>query len=187
LCLSYWSKLKKDILIILKKYPKAKKTNSEQLVSVEKGGYRYLSPIRQIIGIESQIADLRQTLSLYERKKNIEKLKFSFFQKFKREIFNNENSERLFKIFLKNFDMFFKKLDLSNDINSNVYNDISVSLGKFKKLYNEDIRFFSPPSIPKRPIKSNKKMIIFSVFLFSIFFFSLSALLIEGWREYKGR
>ncbi len=178
-------KKKGDILMILKKYPDSRKMNSFQLVSTDNGGYRYLSPVNQIVGIESQIADLKQSLAFYKRNKDIEQIKIIFFRELKQKIIDKKTVVHVYRTFLKEFDFFLKKLDLKGDIGKKVYNDLSVAVEKFKKVYNEDIRFNPPLTISARPVKTNKKLIIFSAFFFSILFFSLLSFLLEGGKENK--
>ena len=50
----------KDIQAILINYPESSKIENRQLVSVQEGGARFLSPVTQLVGIESALADQRR-------------------------------------------------------------------------------------------------------------------------------
>jgi LPS O-antigen subunit length determinant protein (WzzB/FepE family) len=174
-----------NIKQILKKYPQSRSIEQRQLVSTEKGGYRYLSPIAQLVGIESTLADLKSNLEEHYRRKTISSLKYAFFKEAKKIMRGEKNGIKLFEKVYQLKDSFFKNLDLKNSVNKEVYNKIIIDLDNYHYLFYEIIRFGSGPTLPDKPIKPNKKLIVVISFFLSFFIFIFSAFIIEWWENNK--
>ena len=58
-----------DIQAIMTKYPASARIQDRQVVSVQEGGHHYLSPVTQLVGIESNLADIRRGRADLERTK----------------------------------------------------------------------------------------------------------------------
>jgi capsular polysaccharide biosynthesis protein len=174
-----------NIKQILKKYPQSRSIEQRQLVSTEKGGYRYLSPIAQLVGIESTLADLKSDLEEHYRRKTLSSLKYAFFKEAKKIMRSEKNGIKLFEKVYQLKDSFFKNLDLKNSVNKEVYNKIIIDLDNYHYLFYETIRFGSGPTLPDKPIKPNKKLIVVISFFLSFFIFIFSVFIIEWWENNK--
>ena len=168
-----------NIKQILKRYPQSRSIEQRQLVSTEKGGYRYLSPIAQLVGIESILADLKTSLEEYNRQKALSSLKYAFFKEAKKIIEVEETGTKLFEKTCQLKDSFFKNIDLKNSVNKEVYNKIIIDLDNYHHLFYEIIRFGSGPTLPDKPIKPKKKLIVVISFFLSLFIFIFLAFIIE--------
>jgi len=174
-----------NIKQILKRYPQSRSIEQRQLVSTEKDGYRYLSPIAQLVGIESMLADLKTNLEEYNRSKAINFLNVAFLKEAKKIIEVEEIGTKLFEKIYQLKDSFFKNLDLKNGVNKEVYNNIIIDLNSYYHLFYETMRFASGPKLPSKPIKPKKKLIIVISFFLSFFIFIFSAFIIEWWVNNK--
>ena len=185
--LSILEKKKSFISSLLKKYPQMKKIANREVVSVQGSGYRYLPPLTQVVGIESAISDVKQNLYKEERLFKIYNLAFYFFKKMKEVLSKDLLGEELLKSLDETFKLFFKNKDLKNDINKEVWNNLYTSLENFRKIYYEDMRFISCPTLPEKPTKPNKKLIVIISFITSLFIFIFLAFMIEWWENNKDK
>jgi hypothetical protein len=64
---------------IAAKYPDASKYESRQLLSSDTDGARYLSPMMQLVGVESSIVDIRNELASLERDEAQNDLRLKFY------------------------------------------------------------------------------------------------------------
>lgn len=176
---------KKDIEAILKNYPDSKNIELRQVVSVEKGGNIYLSPITQIVGIESLIAELNRTLERQKREKEIEKIKIDFFNQAKKlteKLDVKKESKLLIKIrTLKETE--FQKKDKQLDKVKQVFNELTNTFENYHNKYYEKIRFSSVPEIPEKHIKPKKRMIVILTFCLAFLFWILLAFVMEWWEN----
>jgi hypothetical protein len=174
-----------DIQAILKKYPGFGKIEDRQVVSVQEGGFHYLSPTTQIVGIESTIADIRCMLAASERDKEKLLISNEFFSKSKDAM---EKSNKIGRLLLSQVqsiknDM-FKDKDLNKDTVKEVFNTINIDLLTMTNKY-ENYHFVSGPSLPDRPIKPNKRTIVAVTFFMSLFVWTFLAFIVEWWMENK--
>ncbi len=174
-----------NIKQILKRYPQSRSIEQRQLVSTEKGGYRYLSPIAQLVGIESMLADLKTSLEEYNRQKALSYLKYAFFKEAKKIVKVEETGTKLFEKTYQLKDSFFKNIDLKNSVNKEVYNKIIINLDNYNHLFYETMRFGSGPTLPDKPIKPKKKLIVVVSFFLFFFMFIFFAFIIEWWVNNK--
>ena len=139
-----------DIKNILKKYPQSKNFGNRELVSVEKGGYRFLSPIAQLVGIESEILDIKEQLAHFRRDKKLMNLEFDFFLKSKeilnRKIFGEDLLKRIIELKEKSFN----KKENGTDIGKEVFNTLTIDLDNFTSVKDE-MQFVSGPTFSKKP------------------------------------
>jgi len=179
---------KKEIIYqINEKYPNASEIEARQLVSIEKGGYRYLSPVTQLIGIESSIADIKQSISNYERNYEINKLKVEYFNKAKKVINDEKNAEKVLANLLDLRDAMFKKNPEVNDIEKLVLNGLNNDFERFSSIYYEILTFIDKPDIPHVPIKPKRKTILAVTFFLSLFILIFLSFIIEWWKNNKNK
>ncbi len=175
-----------DIQAIIKKYPESARIEDRQLVSIQEGGYHYLSPVTQLVGIESNLADVRRGLADLERSR--EKLMLY------KEFFSNcmgmmEKADKNGDFMLSQLPIikndFFKNKDISKDSTREVFNSISIDIQGFER-NNINNRFISGPSIPEKHIKPNKRIIVMVTFFASFFLLVMMTFILEWWQKNKG-
>jgi LPS O-antigen subunit length determinant protein (WzzB/FepE family) len=174
-----------DIQAIMKKYPESARIEDRQLVSIQEGGYHYLSPVTQLVGIESNLADIRRKLAELERTQ--EKLMLC------KEFFSNcmamvEKADKNGDFMLSQLSIikndFFKNHDVSKDSTKEVFNNISIDIQGFERI-NINNRFVSGPSIPEKHIKPNKRVIVMVTFFASFFLLVMMTFILEWWQKNK--
>ncbi|MCX5882784.1 MAG: Wzz/FepE/Etk N-terminal domain-containing protein [Deltaproteobacteria bacterium] len=174
-----------DIQAIMKKYPESAKIEDRQLVSIQEGGYHYLSPVTQLVGIESNLADVRRGLADLERAK--EKLMLN------KEFFSNcmdmmEKADKNGDFLLSQLPIIkndvFKNKDLNKDATKEVFNNISIEIQNFERIKTNHL-FISGPSIPEKPIKPNKRVIVMVTFFASFFLLVMVTFILEWWQKNK--
>lgn len=154
-------KLKKLGLIQIDK--KVGKLNWPNIISIDKGGYRFLPPKIQLAGLESYIFDLKSEIETKEREKIILQNMINYYKEADRYLKNNK------EINLKNLEIILnrvldkKKINDSDEVKF-AYNKI---LKKFKLATIHLSDFSQKQSINR--IKSKRKLIIGITFVFSCF------------------
>jgi hypothetical protein len=119
------------------------------MVSVQGGGSRFLPPVTQLVGIESELADLRRTLAQLERDKEIFVIRAEFFSLQQR---NGKKSmsmaNRYFQ--LKSIkDEVFKNKDLGKDTVKEVYSDLKIDMQTFELAYFNNCPSTQSPPFPR--------------------------------------
>jgi LPS O-antigen subunit length determinant protein (WzzB/FepE family) len=175
---------------VLKKYPQSREMVNRELFSVQYSGYRYLSPVAQIVGTESHIADIDENLAQNRRKQQIEELRGEFFTKVKEILESKAFGAPLLRQCMRLKDRFFTKKNLPADIDEKVIrliaNEVAKDLENFRNL-NEEMQFLAGPSLPKKPIKPRKVLITAISFILGLFIFVFSAFFIEWWENNKNK
>jgi Chain length determinant protein len=174
-----------DIQSILTKYPDSARIEDRQLVSIQGGGYHYLSPVSQLVGIESNLADLRRKLAEFERAKEKLVISKAYFSKCKDMM---EKADKSGDYLLSQLPIIkselVKDMDASQDITKEAVNNISLDIQRFTNLYT-NYRFISGPSIPEKHIKPNKRVIVMVTFFASFFLLVMMTFILEWWQKNK--
>jgi LPS O-antigen subunit length determinant protein (WzzB/FepE family) len=180
------SKKREDIKTILSDYPDTAKMETRQVVSVQEGGSRFLSPVTQLVGIESTLADLRRALSQLERDREKLSIRAEFFSRSFNDIEKaGGNGDSLFMLLKSIKDEVFKNKDLGRDEIKEVFNNLSVDLQGFDFTLNQNTRFISGPTVPNVHIKPRKSIIVGVTFAASLFFFVMAAFVVHWWQNNK--
>lgn len=77
-----------------------------------------------------------------------------------------------------------KELDLSQDTAKEAINNISIDIQSFMNLY-QNYRFISGPTIPEKPLKPNKRVIVIVTFFASFFLLVIITFILEWWQNNK--
>ncbi len=175
-----------DIQQILRKYPDSAKIDNRQLVSIQEGGARFLSPVTQLVGIESTVADLRREVALLEREREKILPLVEFFDRAKVALDQaGEQGEPLFQAIKTIHKDLFAGKDLSRDTLREVFNNLSVEQQNFDRTFNTSYRFVSGPTVPARHIKPSRSKIVLIAFFLAGFFFVCLAFLLSWWQHNK--
>ncbi|NIM18008.1 MAG: hypothetical protein GTO45_38935 [Candidatus Aminicenantes bacterium] len=175
---------------VLKKYPQSRQMVNRELFSEQYSGYRYLSPVAQIVGIESHIADIEENLAQNRRNQEIEELRAEFFSRVKEILESKTFGVPLLHQCMKLKDSFFARKNQPGKINDDVARQLANELVKdfdnFRNL-NEEMQFLSGPSLPKKPIKPRKILITVISFILGFFIFVFLAFFVEWWENNKNK
>jgi LPS O-antigen subunit length determinant protein (WzzB/FepE family) len=173
-----------DIEELLKKYPEAKAMVNRELFTFQLSGQRYLSPVAQVIGIESHVADVKENLAQNQRRKQLADLKLLFFLELKKHLKSEMFGDSLLSMCIKLLDTFFDKEDFPGDVIREVRNELAVDFDNFSAFKGE-MQFISGPTLSKTAIRPQKTLFaaigFILGFLFSIFF----AFIVDWWIENK--
>jgi hypothetical protein len=169
-----------DVKGVVKNYPESKKIDNRQVVSVQDGGDRFLSPMSQLVGLESRIADLRRKIAGLERSKERSQSFSHYYRNCKNEIQVSKPLGTDILFTLRSLHKEIKNSRAPNDPSSEVYNRVDIDLQLFQIVFNEYCRFVSGPIIPDGHIKPRKSVIISLTFLLSIIVTVGSVFLYDG-------
>lgn len=155
-----------EIRMLMKRYPGVDALGNHQVVSIQEGGYRYLPPANQAVGVESEITDIKQELLITERSRNVSERAVEFYNNLLPDLEKEPGGEFL----LARYDDLVKKLgkDLNSpdDVTREFYNLVTVRNEEFKRTLLSSYRFISEPNLPSRHIKPRRGRIV----LISTFF-----------------
>ncbi len=170
---------------IIKRYPLAGSAENRQVVSVGEGGYNYLSPATQLVGVESQVADLMEKSAKQTRNKEISQVNYNFFNEARKFFGKDENGDLVYNNLVELQNQFFKNLDLNKDTNREVYNALLNDMEIIRYTFYESYRFVSEPNLPLKPVKPKKAMIVIITTILAFFVFVFLAFIIEWWKNNK--
>jgi len=169
---------------LLKAYPGSKEMVSRELYSLENNGHRYLSPVAQLVGIESHIADIKENLAQNLRNKQSLELKLDFFSKAKDMISTERFGRALLDQLEKWKDSFLSEKNLPADVVRQVKNELGVDLDNFMNL-NEEMQFISGPTLSHTPVKPKKSLITAIGFVLGLALSVFLAFVVDWWAVNK--
>jgi len=175
-----------DIKAILTKYPEAAKIESRQLVSVQEGGFRFLGPVTQLVGIESILADQRRNLAELEREKEKLIIQREYFLKCNDALNKIDRHGEMIFSQLKSIKVeLFKNKDFNKGTVNEIFNDLSIYLQVFDLVFFTNCRFISGPTLPTQYIKPRKSVIVILACFLFFFFFIFLTLILHWWQSNK--
>jgi len=135
---------------IAAKYPEASKFESRQLLSSDTDSSRYLSPVMQLVGVESNIADIRNELVSLERDAAQNDLRLKFYAGAEKLNPSVKSGRELIGDFKSLRAETFKDVHLDDDRTREVINKIDLLAETLQTKHLVNTRFVSGPSIPDR-------------------------------------
>ena len=180
------TKKMQDIRTILSSYPDSAKIENRQLVSIQDGGSRFLSPVTQLVGIESSLADQRRVLAGLKREKEKLNASSEYFLRCYNELPKiGENGELLYAMLKSVREEVFGDKDLDEDVVKEAFNNLSIDIQAFDYRFTKNTRFISGPTVPSAAIRPHKILIVILSSLFSFVFFAMSAFVLHWWQGNK--
>lgn len=133
------------------KYPEASKMEARQLLSTgnDKDSSRYLSPVVQLVGTETEIADLKSQLTLLERDAAQNALRNDFYERIEQRSRQVMTGGALLTEFTKIGEDVFKGKNLQDDQTREVYNQIMLVGEQMRTKHVTEARFVSGPTLPE--------------------------------------
>jgi len=136
---------------IASRYPQASRMEARQLLSTtnDKDASRYLSPMAQLVGTETEIAELKSQLTLLERDAEQNALRSEFYERMKRTSHQVPTGKTLLAEFVGTARGVFQNRDLGDDKTREVYNQIMLVAEQMQTRHLTDVRFVSGPTLPE--------------------------------------
>jgi len=173
-----------DIKEILKKYPDSARIDNRQLVSVQDGGGHFLSPITQLVGIESSLADIRQSLAQLQRQKEELTIRNEYFIRCRDELKSIGEQGGALLLLLQTIESdVFKNKDMNQDSVKQTYNDLARFIQDFHHTFYDSNRFISGPTVLMNPIKPKKRSIVLATFFITLFVLVFWVLTHHWWEK----
>ncbi|MFA5902860.1 MAG: Wzz/FepE/Etk N-terminal domain-containing protein [Desulfobacula sp.] len=175
-----------DMKNILTKYPDSGKIENHQQILIQDGGYHYLSPITQMVGIETKMSDQHQKINAFKRQRELLVIRQEYFIICKNELdASQKNGEMLFSMVKSAHDKVFKNKELDKDTVKEVANSLSIDLHNFESAFLNNCRFISGPTLPDDPIAPQKRKIVIITFFLSGIVFVFISLFLTWWKNYR--
>lgn len=136
---------------IASRYPQASRMEARQLLSTtnDKDASRYLSPMAQLVGTETEIADLKSQLMLLERDAQQNALRSEFYERMKQRGQQVPTGKALLAEFVGIARGVFQNRDLGDDKTREVYNQIMLVAERMQTRHLTEVRFVSGPTLPE--------------------------------------
>lgn len=130
---------------IIARSPEAAISDSRQIVSLEKGSERFLSPAAQLVASEVQVSDMKLAEIRRERDRIASALKRDYYCQAQQAL-QQQTSGPAFLHALKDIQAtVFEKQDKSVDIVEQTWNELDVERENWSNTYLQSMRFVAPP------------------------------------------
>ncbi|WP_196812839.1 hypothetical protein [Cupriavidus sp. WS] len=140
----------KSLKVIAGRYPGADRLASRQLLSSDAASSKYLSPVAQLVGAESAIADLRMQLTSLERDAAQNALRETFFARAEALATPPRSGKAMLAGYLALQKDVFDGTDLKDDDIREVFNDVGLIAEELRTRHLVNAHFASGPTLPDR-------------------------------------
>ncbi|MGC7403600.1 hypothetical protein ACPWR0_12470 [Pandoraea pneumonica] len=135
---------------IASRYPEAAKMNERQLLTTSGDSGRFLSPMAQMIGLESDIASQKTALDRLKRQEKQNNVLLQFYEDLFAKLPADPTGEQLLNTYVGAINKYFANLSPTDDVRREVYNgQLLVVLGMRSQGLDAP-RFTSGPTLPSR-------------------------------------
>ena len=132
---------------INRRYPEASRESQRQVVSLEKGGARFFSPVAQVVGAESYIAEINETLRKLDRDREKLQADLVFLELARVEIDKAPTGRQKLELLEAILSASLRAMDTKNEAIRESYNSAKLNIGQIRYLASDGIRFVSPPVV----------------------------------------
>lgn len=137
-----------DLRQISARYPEAARMNERQLLTTSGDSGRFLSPMAQMIGLESDIASLKTGLDRLKRQEKQNNILLQFYEGLLTKIPADPTGEQLLSTYVDAINKYFANISPTDDARREVYNgQLLVVLGMRSQGLDAP-RFTSGPTVP---------------------------------------
>lgn len=144
---------------IIARNPDANAIDSRQIVSLEKGTERFLSPAAQLVAAEIQIADMKLAEVRRERDRVASAIKRDYYCQAQQAL-QESSSGVAFLEELKNIQTaVFQEYDKSIDIVEQTWNELDLERETWTTTYLQSMRFAAPPEGTETKVSKPRKAI----------------------------
>lgn len=138
-----------DMRDIARRYPEASRESSRQVVSLEKGGARYFSPVTQLVGVESHISELNELLRKLSRDREKLESDLAFFALARSQTEKAPFGDQRLAMLEKSLVDAYKERDVKRDAVRESFNAVRMDVGQIRYIASDGMRFVSPPVVRK--------------------------------------
>ena len=168
---------------IVKRYPDTARMEVRQVLSLEKGGDRFMSPMAQIVAVESFVVDAQQELITLKRKQRQLDLAYDFYNGAFTSLDKTQSGKQLFASLLASKNDVLKKILPADEVAVETVNSISLDLESRRKIYFQEFRFISSPSLPTQKERKSRLLVLVGAGVGGFFFMVIFSLLLGWWRQ----
>lgn len=134
-----------DLREIIARHPDAGAAESRQIVSLEKGTERFLSPAAQLVAAEIQIADLKLAEAQRERERVASELKRKYYCDAEAALKQPISGRKLLAELPNLQSTAFQGRDRATDIVEQTWNELELERERWNNTYLAGMRFVAPP------------------------------------------
>ena len=168
---------------VVKRYPDAARMDIRQVLSIDKGSERFLSPVAQIVAAESSIVDGTIKLASLLRKQKQIDMAYAFYQQVVGAKATTNSGRELLKRVIVLKDGSFKNIAASDEVEVVVVNEISHEIESRKINYATNFKFLVGPTLPEAKIKKSALLVALAAGAGGMFSMVILAFLISWWRK----
>jgi hypothetical protein len=132
-------------------YPQSGSADTRQVITVDRGSERFLSPITQLIAAEGEAMQSRQNLLRLERKLRQAALELDFLTKAQDVVRAGGTGSSLAAALTKLVNTTLKEAAAKEDYAREVFNTTMMAIDSAKERFERQTRFISAPSLPVKP------------------------------------
>jgi hypothetical protein len=140
-----------DLVAIRNRYPEAAR-GDVRLVAVDKTTSRFLPPVAQLVGTESQIAEIHETLRIAEWDIERSKALIAFLEPVQAIVRDSRSGNDLFPKLDKLMSDTFDAKRLAADPWRDAFSTLKLEVFRLKTLYFERMRFIAAPTLNEIPL-----------------------------------
>ncbi|MGS0742260.1 hypothetical protein ACVBEF_10560 [Glaciimonas sp. GG7] len=142
-------KIKKaSMQTILREYPDSTRLENRQPITITDGNERFLSPVTQLVAIETQIAEKTQNLPRIIREQQMNTIYLRYYGAVQALLNKSTSGDQFLAALpaIKNQ----LNLNLEDEVERSVFNNITIDNMNARSLYVEKTSFIAQPIIPQR-------------------------------------
>jgi hypothetical protein len=124
-----------------------------QLLSIDKGGERYLSPQAQLNAVEITLSELRLAQVARQRELQQSALRLAYYCEAANSLLKPMQASALLKAFQQIQEAVFKDQDKLNPIVDQTFTEINLQRDTWSNNYLRSIRFISPPELSESKVR----------------------------------
>ena len=132
---------------INRRYPEASRESPRQVVSLDKGGARFFSPVAQVVGVESYIAEINETMRKLARDREKQETDLAYLTLARNEIEKAPRGLQKLSLLESAIEATKRTKDASNDAVRESFNTAMLNVGQIRFLASDGLRFVSPPVV----------------------------------------
>ena len=144
---------------------------------------RYLSPMAQLVGIETEMADLKSQLTLLERDAAQNALRAEFYDRIEQRSREALTGQALLADFVKTGQAVFTGKDLQDDKVREVYNQIALVADQMRTKHISEPRFVSGPTLPDGRSGPSMTVLLLLLLVAAVTFASIAVLSFDALRK----
>jgi hypothetical protein len=136
-----------DMRDINRRYPEASRESPRQVVSLDKGGARFFSPVAQVVGVESYIAEINETVRKLARDREKLETDLAYLTRARNEIDKATLGRQKLSLLESAIEETKRAKDASRDAVRESFNTATLNVGQIRYLASDGLRFVSPPVV----------------------------------------